>query len=289
MQHYAQVHDESFEEDVENQDVRGPYGCLNCAHYGTYNGVFIGYCSNCAILHYGGKRGCGFQGDGIERHASHAISAFDTYLSGVDITTIQAPPIGQSEIILPLSAQCQVLRDAAAHPGWCVQWRHGQWMHAPNNVQSAVIYFHEDDGEWRALQENEHPSNPCWEWRCGSWGIVYEPEVRSAILQYKDGQWQPFETSSQRIDYHKLPPHIVRPEDLEQENQDEEQEQEDEAQFSSGFSHWIQRQHSNILRQGSQYLQENTEIENPDEDDDCDYINNNNIIDCHYEGGYNDM
>jgi len=292
MEHYARVHDESFEEDVENQEVPGPYGCLNCAEYGTYNGVVIGYCSNCAILHYGGKRGCGFQGDGIEYHASHAISAFDTYLSGFDITAIRAPPTGPAEIILPLSAQCQVLREAAAQPGWCVQWRRDRWTHSPREVRSSVIYFHEGDGEWLTLQENDNPSTPCFQWRCGDWELVYEPEVQSAILEYKDGQWQPFQTSSERIDYHKLPRHI--PDQEHDENEEEDENENPNRRDGHEFSAWIQRQHSNILR-ASNEVGSNADIENLDDEnvnENDEYQNsyiNNNIIDCHYEGGYNDM
>jgi hypothetical protein len=193
-----------------------------------------------------------------------------------------------------------------------VQWRRGQWTHSPRKVQSAVIYFHEGDGEWRALQENERPSNPCWEWRCGSWGIVYEPEVRSAILEYKDRQWQPFKTSSERIDYSKLPPHIVRPEEnleqeQEQDHDDEEEENIEQEQDldqenvenldridGDQFSAWVQRQHLNILRASNEVgltaVIENLDDEDVNENDEYQnsYINNN-IIHCHYEGGYNDM
>ena len=46
------------------------YGCKNCSDYGSVNGVFISYCSNCADTYeYGGySRGCGvlFQDDSID-------------------------------------------------------------------------------------------------------------------------------------------------------------------------------------------------------------------------------
>jgi hypothetical protein len=66
----------------------GPRQCNNCAEYGSVNGVFIGYCANCAVYCYEGSRCRGFMGDGVELDNEH-LSAFDTYLEGVDITSIQ--------------------------------------------------------------------------------------------------------------------------------------------------------------------------------------------------------
>jgi hypothetical protein len=66
----------------------GPGQCNNCAEYGSVNGVFIGYCANCAVYCYEGSRCRGFMGDGVE-HSNEYKSAFDTYLKGVDVTTIQ--------------------------------------------------------------------------------------------------------------------------------------------------------------------------------------------------------
>ena len=45
----------------------GPDHCDNCYEYGMYNGVFIGYCVNCAEYVYHLKRGLGMKGKGIER------------------------------------------------------------------------------------------------------------------------------------------------------------------------------------------------------------------------------
>ena len=68
----------------------GPKECSNCAHFGMWNGVFIGYCANCATLVYQGSRGVGFIDigeeqcktiDDIERGVP---SAFETYLKGVN-------------------------------------------------------------------------------------------------------------------------------------------------------------------------------------------------------------
>jgi len=70
----------------------GPGQCENCADYGCVNGVFIGYCANCALFVYNGSRGRGFMGNGVESNDDIALmyaSAFDTYLAGVDVYAIQ--------------------------------------------------------------------------------------------------------------------------------------------------------------------------------------------------------
>jgi hypothetical protein len=72
----------------------GPGQCSNCADYGSVNGVFIGYCGNCAKYDYKGQRGRGFIDTGIENSDNDVLeypSAFDSYLQGVDISTITEP------------------------------------------------------------------------------------------------------------------------------------------------------------------------------------------------------
>jgi hypothetical protein len=81
----------------------GPKNCGNCLYYGCWNGVFIGYCPNCAIYKYKGKRGLGIIDFGIEQTLEDVlndenfidceldvkiISAFDSYLSNVDLNKI---------------------------------------------------------------------------------------------------------------------------------------------------------------------------------------------------------
>jgi len=67
----------------------GPSQCANCADFGCVNHVFIGYCVNCADYYYDGERGKGFIDNGIEFDDFEAVSAFDTYLKGVDISQIK--------------------------------------------------------------------------------------------------------------------------------------------------------------------------------------------------------
>jgi hypothetical protein len=73
------------------KDGTGPSQCENCLDYGCINGVFIGYCMNCAIYDYEGSRGRGFKDVGIEDDDTKVMgfqSVFDSYLKDVDIHAI---------------------------------------------------------------------------------------------------------------------------------------------------------------------------------------------------------
>uniref|UniRef100_A0A6C0JES2 Uncharacterized protein n=1 Tax=viral metagenome TaxID=1070528 RepID=A0A6C0JES2_9ZZZZ len=73
--------------------MTGPHDCANCAYFGSVNGVFLGYCCNCADYNYKGARGRGFIDIGIELNDETVIeynSAFDTYLQGVDVSAIRS-------------------------------------------------------------------------------------------------------------------------------------------------------------------------------------------------------
>ena len=64
----------------------GPKECGNCAYYGSWNGVFLGYCCNCAQYVYNGERGHGFIDIGKECDYNPEVcgpSVFDTYLKGL--------------------------------------------------------------------------------------------------------------------------------------------------------------------------------------------------------------
>jgi len=78
-----------------HKEGTGPGQCGNCADYGCVNGVFIGYCANCAVNDYNGSRGRGFIDVGIEYPGAEMLehpSVFDTYLEGVDIWDIDGVP-----------------------------------------------------------------------------------------------------------------------------------------------------------------------------------------------------
>jgi len=80
-----------------NNDETGPKCCLNCDCYGSINGIFIGYCVNCAQQVYKGSRGRGFIDIGVEIDYDdvYGDSVFDTYLKDVDIWAIE--PIDEEE------------------------------------------------------------------------------------------------------------------------------------------------------------------------------------------------
>jgi hypothetical protein len=61
-----------------------PSHCKNCFDYGSYNGVFIGYCANCA-QEYNYERGNGFISSGkeIKKGLDEKNSAWNTYLKNV--------------------------------------------------------------------------------------------------------------------------------------------------------------------------------------------------------------
>ena len=65
----------------------GPEECNNCAFYGSWNGIFIGYCVNCAEHVYEFQRGHGFidHGEELNREDIPQLRAMDTYLWDVDL------------------------------------------------------------------------------------------------------------------------------------------------------------------------------------------------------------
>jgi hypothetical protein len=84
---------------VCHKEGTGPAQCSNCFHFGSINGVFIGYCANCAEYTYGGERGRGFIDVGVEYSKPSVLcfeSAFETYLKDVDIWSIL--PVKNPEI-----------------------------------------------------------------------------------------------------------------------------------------------------------------------------------------------
>jgi len=75
-----------------HEEGTGPSNCNNCAHFGSINGIFIGYCCNCANYIYNFERGRGFVDVGEEistGESTNYTSVFDTYLKDVDIEAIE--------------------------------------------------------------------------------------------------------------------------------------------------------------------------------------------------------
>ena len=69
----------------------GPAECENCNFYGSWNGVFIGYCMNCAEYVYEYQRGHGFieHGEEVNNEDIPQLRAMDTYLYGVELDEIK--------------------------------------------------------------------------------------------------------------------------------------------------------------------------------------------------------
>ena len=90
---------------LQHKPGTGPHDCGNCKASGFWNGVFIGYCANCAAYMYQFKRGYGFIYVGRETEPSvlntvdddgnefvvekdNSVRAFDTYLKDVSLCDI---------------------------------------------------------------------------------------------------------------------------------------------------------------------------------------------------------
>lgn len=67
----------------------GPKKCLSCAKFGSWNGVFVSYCVNCAN-EYRGQRGNGvyIYERMCEINTHNRNAAFNTYLYGIDFDNI---------------------------------------------------------------------------------------------------------------------------------------------------------------------------------------------------------
>jgi hypothetical protein len=73
----------------------GPNDCEYClGHFGSWNGVFIGYCTTCASIGYKGERGFGFYlGEELlkpytSKNEKNWVRASDTYLYGISLDDI---------------------------------------------------------------------------------------------------------------------------------------------------------------------------------------------------------
>jgi len=69
----------------------GPKDCGNCSYFGSWNGVFLGYCANCAHYVYNGERGRGLIEIGEENDENVVAdfpSIFDTYLKDVSLDDV---------------------------------------------------------------------------------------------------------------------------------------------------------------------------------------------------------
>ena len=81
----------------------GPKMCENCEHHGSWNGVFIGYCANCAEHIYQGTRGRGMIDIGKESNEEHVReypSMKETYFKNVNLDEVGDTWIFDSRLYL---------------------------------------------------------------------------------------------------------------------------------------------------------------------------------------------
>lgn len=67
---------------IDHSPHTGPEECDNCLYHGCKDGVFLGYCLNCATYYYNNSRGCGFDYHDLNN------GVFDSYLTGVNLDVI---------------------------------------------------------------------------------------------------------------------------------------------------------------------------------------------------------
>jgi hypothetical protein len=92
----------------------GPESCKNCAKYGTWNGVFVCYCSNCANM-YNGKRGPGvndylYKGENLPIEEDNSkLAAMNSYLRDIKLSDIGDKDIWDSAKYLEIKTIDQSL------------------------------------------------------------------------------------------------------------------------------------------------------------------------------------
>ena len=89
----GELYCETFPEEwvLDHLPGTGPKDCGNCACYGSWNGVFLGYCANCAAYEYNGERGRGLIDIGEENDDNKVVnfpSIFGTYLKDVSLDDV---------------------------------------------------------------------------------------------------------------------------------------------------------------------------------------------------------
>ena len=79
----------------------GPHSCTNCRAFGSWNGVFIGYCVNCAQYDYEFSRGHGFlkPGQEIRKKNATTLSAMQSYLKDIEPDSIGDREIFDSYVV----------------------------------------------------------------------------------------------------------------------------------------------------------------------------------------------
>lgn len=101
----------------------GPKDCGNCAAHGSWRGVFIGYCLNCAEYVYGFQRGLGFYGNVETSFHYDCPSAMNTYLKSVDFNVVGDIEMYPGHLVDPhgqplVSAHVKAMLDTILQERW---------------------------------------------------------------------------------------------------------------------------------------------------------------------------
>ena len=82
-----------IERSLNHLPETGPKECSNCQHYGSFNGVFVCYCVNCATK-YKGTRGPGvlgpfYDGEHLKKEDMNSpLAAMNSYMKGIKFSQI---------------------------------------------------------------------------------------------------------------------------------------------------------------------------------------------------------
>ena len=142
----------------------GPKNCNNCAYFGMWNGVFLGYCANCADHIYNGERGRGFIRVGIENSEKGVLkysSAFDSYLRDVKLDDVGDSDLYDSaSIIMQISREAFKKRQTEAEAEAEAEAEETYSEESEQDIDSEVSYFDEDScDEFPSLRNNGYGSN----------------------------------------------------------------------------------------------------------------------------------
>jgi len=133
----------------DHLDGSGPENCANCEYFGSLNGVFIGYCGNCADYVYNGERGRGIMETGVE-FDRNGESMYDTYLSGLTLD------IGATRLVA-IDAPEAMTREEFT--GYCADmandWNSGECPVNPYSVNQEFLEDHIGDHYHEEVEENQ--------------------------------------------------------------------------------------------------------------------------------------
>lgn len=139
----------------------GPQYCMNCKDYGTFRGVFIMYCANCAKYVYDYKFGYGAIQSGVEMGGDDVHkSAWNSYLKHRDPTKIGLPEelknidFNRPQHIYTVVGEKMICDNGEKYVRWypdfVYEYDEGKYTYAESEDESEVILNESD------ILDNDH-------------------------------------------------------------------------------------------------------------------------------------